>query len=112
MIRQPIDRTRIESREVWVCSDCYMAHHYGTNDTTVVFADHWNREDYVHRAMSIDGELTDWTCPEHEGTDDDECQWCGEYGYEDGVTDFSKSPCDLCGSHYAGSRYRLGVEES
>jgi hypothetical protein len=52
-------------------------------------------------------ELTDWTCANHNGTDMNECDYCGAQNWETGIEEFSKGSCDLCGSHLAGYRFRL-----
>lgn len=85
--------------DLWVCRDCYQEHHYGMET---------ERTD----GLSIDDnyrpwQLTDNTCPDHNGTDEERCDHCRETGYENGMMEFSKSPCDGCGSHLHGERNRF-----
>lgn len=85
--------------DLWVCSDCYMEHHYPGE------AERCDGLTLATRYGSA--ELTDNTCAEHDGDSETECQYCGQADYENGVTEFSKAPCDGCGSVLAGRRERL-----
>jgi len=83
--------------DVWVCTDCYFAHHYGATE---------------HEGAWYAGESdtpADWE-PLHElegfhladNTDSNT---------GDGIDTFSWSSCDGCGSTLGGSRYRLAIFE-
>jgi len=80
---------------VWVCVDCYFAHHYG--------------------AVEIDGE---WFAGESDTPCDREplsrlvdCDLADNTDSEtgEGIDDFSWRSCSGCGSTLGGSRYRLAV---
>lgn len=76
------------------------------------------------RRIPDDAEVFDWTCSNHfygqdvtpddwdeeSGEPEPVCEHCGETGWEDGITDFTWSSCDGCGSHLGGSRHRLAVD--
>lgn len=87
--------------DLWVCRDCYTEHHYGSREA--------DRSDglTLFTRFPNGGQLSDNTCSDHNGSEDGKCDHCGQTGYENGVTEFSKVSCDGCGSHLAGSRDRL-----
>jgi ribosomal protein L37AE/L43A len=154
---------------IWVCVDCYFAHHYGAHSVEREPTDHESNMRALHtsrplayqenrdlimsvRTMGLefldDGQVRewfagesdqrceggeplgligdgftvfDWTCSNHDVTDtyDDDgdrdgdttkCPHCNQTGHEDGITEFSWSSCDGCGSHLGGSRHRLSLE--
>lgn len=78
---------------IMVCTDCLFTHHHGAHEhdgqwysgdsDTPSDREPLNRCDGLDLADSTDSET-------------------GE-----GIDDFSWSPCDGCGSHLGGSRYRL-----
>ena len=86
----------IDQGTVWVCTDCYMAHHYGEPTTT--------EEGLQPMSLLVDFEVTDGLpanlheCSAAELASGD-CQ-CGELN-------FSKTPCEGCGSTLAGAREAL-----
>jgi hypothetical protein len=85
----------VRGRDVWVCTDCYFAHHFGAHEhegqwfagESVIAAD---REPL---ALLEGFELADNTDAE-----------TGE-----GTQDFSWSTCEGCGSTLGGSRDRLST---
>ncbi len=87
--------TREDYGNVYVCQDCYFAHHYGAHE---------------HEGMWYSGDSdTPAECEplarlaEYELADNTD----SETG--DGIDEFSWSRCDGCGSHLGGSRYRLAL---
>lgn len=78
--------------DLWVCVDCYGVYHYGLSQWEV--PEDWD-VDTVNSFYDQHGfqNITD-------NADD-----------EDGHIEFSKSPCDMCKSHLAGSRERLALHE-
>jgi hypothetical protein len=85
--------------DAWVCQDCYLAHHYATDDHG---AQRWLAGESDTPAdreplSRLDGlEAFDNTDAE-----------TGE-----GIDEFSWSRCDGCGSTLGGERHRLAVWES
>lgn len=86
---------------VWVCVDCYVAHHYG-----VTLQGRLDGAPIKGAVMSllVDYDITDGlVADQHECSAVElalgECQ-CGELN-------FSKTPCEGCGSTLAGSREAL-----
>jgi ribosomal protein L37AE/L43A len=110
-----------EYSDVWVCTDCYFAHHYGARlgpDGLWYAGDTDTPCDREPLTRLDDGEISDNTCADHsveEIYDDDgdrtgdttACEQCSQTGYEDGIDGFSSRWCDGCNTHLAGSRYRL-----
>ena len=81
-----------------VCVDCYFEYHACGDERT----------DGLSLFGTYDaGQLADNVCAEHNGTPDTPCENCGQSGYDNGETTFSKASCDGCGSTLAGARYRL-----
>ncbi|MBA3580800.1 MAG: hypothetical protein H0W42_12550 [Gemmatimonadaceae bacterium] len=94
--------------EVWVCTDCYFAHHYGAHehegvwyagesDSPCEFEPLGELPEYGY--VSGDQEVTfisDWT----------------DSDTGDGIEEFTWRSCDGCGSHLGGSRYRLAIHWS
>jgi hypothetical protein len=117
--------------DVWVCTDCYFAHHYGTRyeavpdasgETVMMwFVGESDRPCEAGEPLSkLDGfEVTDHTCSDHyygqdpQEDDDGEftepCEQCGGTDREDGLIEFSWRACQGCGSHLGGARYRLAL---
>jgi ribosomal protein L37AE/L43A len=109
--------------DVWVCVDCYFAHHYGATEVDGQwFAGESDRPCESGEPLRLldDYETSDNTCSDHAVEDlyDEDgdhtgettvCDFCGQTGYEDGEQEFSWSRCDGCGSHLGGSRYRLAI---
>lgn len=89
---------------VWVCEDCYMAHH-GVADYEM---DDERRAELGARLVGCD--TADNTCSNHDGTDELPCEWCGQHGFENGINEFSWERCDGCGSNLGGSRHRLAYK--
>lgn len=84
------------NRAVWVCTDCYFAHHYGAREHD----GRWYAGEFDEPCEAgeplrnlVSEELSDWTDSET----------------GDGIDEFSSRWCDGCDSHYAGARYRLAV---
>ena len=65
---------------VEVCVDCYFDHHEG-------------------RAMK--DASVDWTDNTNASEEDPDA--------DTGIIDFSSTPCDCCGSHLAGQRFRMAI---
>ncbi len=81
---------------VWVCEDCYIAHHYGWRE---IDGKWYAGEGHVAAELEplnrLDGAtLYDWTHSES-----------GR-----GIREFDRDMCDGCGSRLGGSRYRLMLE--
>ena len=85
--------------DIWVCTDCYFAHHYG-----------WHE----HEGKWYAGESDSPADREPLGLVDDGLQLADNTDSEtgDGIDDFSWSSCSGCGSTLGGSRYRLAVFDS
>lgn len=117
---------------VWVCEDCYIAHHFGFfpcgpssecggtqhNCKPGVIMWHIGEGDTVsdrEPLTLLDGyEIYDGTCSNHydgQDPDDDECKICGRGAEEDGVQSFTWSSCEGCGSHLGGGRSLLTLRE-
>ena len=105
-----------------VCPDCYMAYYYGPNGAGIEYGPTWDRDRFGETVNSIAerGEhVYDGTCSDHDPgpvTYDDDgnettapCTYCGETDPDNGHTTFSTRPCETCGDHLAGERYRLLV---
>jgi len=87
---------------VWVCVDCYFAHHYGrTYVDGAWFAGESDTPCDREPLGLLDGfDIADNTYPE--GDDPDEPGETGEM-------DFSWRSCEGCGSTLGGSRHRLAL---
>jgi hypothetical protein len=84
--------------DVWVCTDCYFAHHYGPyQDENGVWFSNFNSDTPSDREP-----LSRIVGATYVADNTD-----SETG--DGVDEFSWSTCDGCGSTLGGSRYRLAV---
>jgi hypothetical protein len=84
---------------VWVCTDCYFAHHYGAHEHEGAWyaGDSDTPANREPLALLVGkgqpGYLFDNTNSE-----------TGE-----GIDEFSRDRCDGCGSSLGGSRYRLSI---
>ena len=103
---------------IWVCHDCYFAHHYGAHEHEGEWyaGESDTPSDREPLGLIPDGPtVTDWTCSDHNGESDrwddggTPCTHCGQADDEDGEQSFSSSRCDGCGSTLGGSRYRLAI---
>lgn len=74
--------------DLWVCQDCYFAHHYG--------------------ATEVDGE---WFAGESDIPADVDLFDNTDSETGDGIRGFSSRRCDGCSSHLGGARYRLAFDE-
>ncbi len=82
--------------DVWVCVDCYFAHHYGAHehDGQWFAGESDSPSDRMPLGLiSDDVQITDNTDSES-----------GE-----GIDEFSRQRCGGCGSSLGGNRYRLAV---
>lgn len=80
----------------WVCVDCYFAHHYGAHEHDGQWFAGENDSPADKEPLSkLEG------CELADNTDSET---------EEGMDDFSWSPCDGCGSTLGGSRYRLAYK--
>lgn len=114
--------------DIWVCLDCYFAHHYGASehDGQWFAGDSDTPCDREPLGLWVqDHEFTDNTCSDHEvtyepvvyadgETDPDgdiavACPHCGSDDEDNGIDEFSWRSCSGCGSTLGGSRYRLHV---
>lgn len=118
--------------DIWVCTDCYFAHHYGAHEIKPEDADERNPAGWYSGESDqpceggeplgeIDDDFTvfDHTCSDHRYQQDDEtdedgeyvtpCDGCGSTDDEDGLIDFTWRSCDGCNSHLGGSRHRLSL---
>lgn len=95
----------IQTRTVWVCVDCYEAHH-GVGDDDSARAN--QRE-----PLSLIGEVDEVTAGLMWDEHDDECanrlarEWVDECECERQT--FSWSACQGCGSHLGGAREALTI---
>jgi hypothetical protein len=83
---------------LWVCEDCYFAHCYGSNrnaDTGEWFAGESDTP-AEHQPLRLVQDIVDLADDVDSGTGD-------------GIYTFSMAHCEGCGSHLAGSRYRLAM---
>jgi ribosomal protein L37AE/L43A len=115
--------TTREYADVWVCTDCYFAHHYGASEHDGKW--YANESDSPCESgeplrLLDNYETSDNTCSNHSVEDlyDEDgdrtgetsaCEDCGQTDYETGIEDFSWRRCDGCGSTLGGSRYRLAI---
>ena len=90
----------LTATDILVCTDCYEDGEHDEPTTP-------DREPYG--LLDPNAVVTDNTCSNHSGTDDETCEDCGCGGYEDGVVDFSWSRCEGCGSTLGGARYRMAL---
>jgi len=127
--------------DVWVCVDCYFAHHYGVTAAVVDLGPIPLDQvpNYVADGATIlwyagesddpsdreplglipdDRLVTDNTCDNHlwrPDIDDDglgfPCPHCTGESDEDGIEDFSWRSCQGCGSTLGGARYRLAIHD-
>jgi ribosomal protein L37AE/L43A len=117
--------------DVWVCTDCYFAHHYGATEVDGQWYAGESDTPSDREPLGLIPDIghvsgiwrvtfvSDNTCSEHSVSeildgdeyeiDTTECPHCGQRGWEDGHTEFTWSSCDGCGSHLGGSRYRLAI---
>ncbi len=91
---------------MWICADCYFAHHYGIGSDAWDSDPQWDRDMYESEIAGLD--LSDWTCADHPN-DLSVCESCGSAEYENGITEFSWQSCELCRSSLGGSRFRMAV---
>lgn len=86
--------------DLWACRDCYTEYHYAMEtertDGRSLFDNYPNG-----------WQLSDNTCSNHNGTDEEPCEHCSQSGYENGIREFSWDRCDGCGSGLGGDRHRL-----
>lgn len=104
-------RVRVSS-DLWVCQDCYVAHHYGPAGDGIEYGATWDRETYVETVNTLSENgviLFDNVCSDHETDGETACQYCGSADYDSGRTVFSKASCDICWDRLGGSRYRLAA---
>jgi hypothetical protein len=82
--------------DIWVCVDCYFAHHYGAHE---------------HEGQWYAGESDIPSDRKPLGMIDDERHLADNTDSEtgEGIDSFSMSRCDGCGSSLGGERYRLAV---
>lgn len=86
-----------EHSSVWVCTDCYFAHHHG--------AEQRNGKWYAGETLEpAEREPLAYLLDEGVELADNTDSETGE-----GMREFSWSQCDGCGSTLGGSRYRLAV---
>lgn len=89
--------TTTDYGDVWVCTDCYFAHHYGATEHD----GEWFAGDSDTPCDREPFGL--WRQPGYEFADNTDSE-TGE-----GIDDFSWRRCSGCGSTLGGSRYRLHV---
>lgn len=110
--------------DVWVCTDCYIAHHYGRHEHDGLwYSGDGDEPCELEPLCKLDDvDLSDNTCSDHDGNPDSTyfpiieirlmdvpqaCTHCGSSDYGNGIQEFSWSSCHGCGSNLGGSRYRL-----
>jgi hypothetical protein len=93
--------------EIWACTDCLFAHHYGPDS---IESAEWDRDTYESEITGLD--LSDYSCTAHDGTAASECAECGRESDESGYSEFSRQSCELCRSSLGGSRFRMAVWET
>jgi ribosomal protein L37AE/L43A len=117
--------------DLWVCTDCYFAHHYGAHEIKVEDADSYNEAGWYagesDRPCDREPlgecehlELADNTCSDHyygqscetneDGENVEPCDHCRRSDDENGIREFDWWRCDGCGSRLGGSRYRLAYK--
>lgn len=113
--------TTVAHSNVWVCTDCYFAHHYGAHqhDGQWFAGESDTPCEREPLALLAGDDLSDNTCSDHyyeqdcskneDGENTEPCAQCGSSDDENGMDDFSWSWCAGCGSTLGGSRYRLAV---
>lgn len=86
---------------LWVCVDCYFAHHYGVTEVDGEFfaGESDTPADCEPLHLTMGCELADNT--------NSNVEFGGDDYDESGMQDFSWSSCDGCNSTLGGSRYRL-----
>ena len=82
--------------DLWVCQDCYVTHHYGARYEQ----GRWYAGD------------ADWPCDREPLSECDGLELADNTNSEtgDGIDEFSRNPCDGCGSSLGGYRYRLAYK--
>ena len=112
-------------QNIWVCTDCYFAHHYGFTEHEGKFyaGDTDIPADREPLLLLVGLNLFGNTCSNHYYGQDHvfdqrqggdpliPCAHCGNADWENGIDDFSWRPCEGCGSTLGGSRFRLHWEE-
>ena len=88
----------MEFTNVMVCTDCYWVHHFGYIDEDIE-----NTPDGEERQLRSHGAYLEMGGDRYVSDNTD-----SETG--EGIRTFSSQPCECCGSHLGGSRYRLAVE--
>lgn len=112
--------TREDYGNVYVCVDCYFAHHYGAHEHDGQwFAGDSDTPCDSEPLARLEGlEIADNTCSDHYvgnviDADDENvalpCVACGSTDEESGIDDFSWRACGGCGSTLGGTRYRLSL---
>lgn len=89
--------------ELWVCVDCYFAHHYGAHEHDGAWfageSDTPSDREPLGRCHGL--ELTDDAYgADYDGTD----------GSGEGYDGFAMTSCDGCGSTLGGARYRMSAQ--
>lgn len=85
-----------EYATVWVCVDCYIAHHYGVTE---------------HKGKFYAGESDAPADNEPLGLLGVDVEVADKADPESGIAEFSWHRCEGCGSMLGGARYRLAVWE-
>lgn len=92
--------TTTDHGDVYVCTDCYFAHHYGyRSEPFEARTRYLIGPDYTADVSTLTRPL--WLVDDLHVADNTDSE-TGE-----GIHDFSWSSCEGCGSHLGGSRYRL-----
>jgi hypothetical protein len=80
---------------VWICEDCYFAHHYGRHE---------------HEGQWFSGE-SDEPCEHEPLAFLQDVRLFDNYDESEGFETFSTSDCPGCRSGYAGGRFRMTWRE-
>lgn len=116
--------------DVWVCVDCYFAHHYGASEHERPLSGA-ETSHYLHGYLDIPGTITEtveglvvsqWYAGESDTPCDREPLGLWVQGHHladntdsetgEGIDEFSWRQCSGCGSTLGGSRYRMAVHDS
>ncbi len=92
--------------DLWCCTNCYLSYHYGH---VYEYPREWENGHLIYsetvNTLAENGvTIDDHVCREHD-SESESCRSCKSA--DSGYTVFSKSRCDICEDHLAGSRYRL-----
>lgn len=92
-----------EHYDIWVCVDCYFAHHYGAHEHDGQWFAGESDTPADREPLALLSTVAKYVSPWADVTDNTDSE-TGE-----GIDPFSSSACEGCGSPLGGARYRLAV---